>query len=788
MPAKKIPLSHGIFLILLLVLSALQAHAVTVLPGDKPQQLISQSVAFLEDPSHQLRLEDVRQRLREFTPLSQDTYNRGYSRGSHWLHFQLRLDSNAVTPQLRLLEINFPFLWLLDLYVLDGDQLIYRANSGAAFDFSERPFEHANFVFPLQLPSQKTLDVFIRTKNDGPITLPIQLWQSEAFTTYTGWRQTGFGLYFGIMLALALYNFFLFLSIRSSSYLWYTLHVVGIGFINVSVSGFGSQYLWREFPYFGFMSAALFSFVTNYFALQFTRTFLNTPQLAPKLDRALLYLGIMHLGYLLVFFTLPKALSLIVFTLASLISITLILATGIVCYRRGLSTARYFLIGWGIFEITIGIKLFSLMGIIPNNSFTYYAVMLGSICEGLLLALALADQINQLKAEQTEYHQKALAASEESNRLKDEFLATISHELRTPMNGVKGALQLLKKEALPAQAESYVDLAQLSAQDMLALIDSILGFSEIQSGTLRLEKHPFFLQDELAPLLARMQQQAQNKGLKLRITQDIPEREPLLGDASRLLLVFHHLVDNAIKFTHFGSVSIEVKQQQGQVFFKVVDTGIGLDSLQTEKIFSAFSQAEGAFNRRFGGLGIGLSICQRLLFLMQGQLQFDSVLGKGSEFRVQVGFAQASWRAEEWGSTLPNACVMVVEDNPVNMQVLTAMLAKLDIAVVPVTNGEEAIRFFAEPPAQSPKVHLIFMDCQMPIMDGFDATRGIRAINKDCAHLPIIAVTANALSGDRQRCLEAGMNDYIKKPITLEIIRQSLLRWLPDYRADGTAP
>lgn len=768
-------------LLLGLVFSQPSRAGVLTLPVEADRFDISEGLEYLIEDRRISSIDDVLYSPQQFIPYDQPTYNQGYKAQSHWIKFTLRIPADVDEVE-RLLEIDFPFLWDVDLYVLEQRKIIYHSQTGAAFHPDERPFEHANFVFPLNLPTNRDLEFYIHVVNDGPVTVPLRLWKHEPFNTYTGWRQTGFGVYFGIMLAMALYNFFLFLSIRTASYFWYSLHVVGIGLINVSISGFGSQFLWRDFPTFGFLSAALFAYFTNYFALHFTRTFLETKHRLPRTDRVIELLGYVHLILVAIFFLVPKAFSLLAFTILSLISIVLIFVAGILSYRKGQKTARYFLLAWGIFEISIAIKMLSLWGIIPNTNFTYYAVMLGSIAEGILLALALADKINEMKEQQAKADQKALRASEESNQLKDQFLATISHELRTPIHGIQGSLSLLRRNHPKESDENVLCLAQVSCDEMMSMVTNVLEFTEMQSGKLKLEMDLFNLKDTLEPVKEQMQRRADSKGIELIWEVNASAHTLLFGDAARLKLVVAHLVDNAVKFTEQGGVHVSIKEVNGHISGRVRDSGVGIDASKQSLIYQAFTQIETGLDRRFGGLGIGLNICQHLLALMGGRLSFVSKPNVGSEFSFSLSLPECSptngpIEALSVGSSDQ---ALIVEDNPVNMQILCAMLERLGLTVHTANNGKDAVALLDGDIGLQSALCLILMDCQMPVMDGHEATRIIRQMGGGrMTKTPIIAVTANAMSDDQQKCLRSGMNDYLKKPVTLDDLERILQKWLP---------
>jgi signal transduction histidine kinase/CheY-like chemotaxis protein/ligand-binding sensor domain-containing protein len=375
-------------------------------------------------------------------------------------------------------------------------------------------------------------------------------------------------------------------------------------------------------------------------------------------------------------------------------------------------------------------------------------------------------------------------AAEQASRAKSEFLANMSHEIRTPMGAIIGLAQLLRKTDALEEAKGYAELVSSSAEGLLGVIDEILDFSKIEAGKLTLERVDFSLREVLGGIAELLAPRAEAKGLELTLAvgDRVPDR--LKGDPVRLRQVLLNLVGNAVKFTPRGRVDVEVEPERcdGEevgVRFRVRDTGIGIAPEARQRLFEPFTQADSSTSRRFGGTGLGLAICRRLVDLMGGEIRVASRSGEGSTFEFTACFTAGDPAAEPAPAPAApprekrRARILVAEDNPVNQLVVLRHLAHLGYRAEAVGNGHEVLRALAEE-----RYDLVLMDCQMPELDGYEATRRLRLREVDGERLPVIAVTAHAFKGDRERCLESGMDDYVAKPFKVEELAAILARWL----------
>ena len=766
---------------------------------DFSSRLVSE-IGYVEDPTGRLTVEDILRRpASAFSYTTRDTLQFGYSQSAYWL----RLDMRNLLPHKSTLtvQVRYPLLDYVDFYHLDEDGVVNHQMAGDHRPLQAREYPVKDYLYRLELDPEQVETVFIRVQSTSSLSLPVYLSTETglvALINKTEWLDGG---YYGIAFAMMMYNLLLMLVVRERIYIEYVACVIlQVGFI-ASLNGYSGQL----FPGNLFIADKGVYFCSTAMAVaftQFTRSFLQTRQDLPRLDRFLrYYMWLPALALVLEMFVSP--------TVAAKVNVSLVMLTVLILfpvalyrYLTGFGAASYFVFGQGMFLSSVIFTSVSSLNLVPFYYLAPLAMKVGSAAELMLFSMSLAGRINELKRShfdilrkqevaqaESKVHEHHLAAMgqvnqqlEQALQVRSKFLANMSHEIRTPMNGILGMLELIDTPDMDAVQRNYIDIARRSGKTLLDLINDVLDLSKIESGKLELEQKPFSLRELTQDLCSLYSQQVKNKHLTIKVVVDASVPDHIVGDRTRLWQVLTNLLSNAIKFTLRGGVilKLQMEYEGGQrIHFKVVDTGIGIAAEKHEAIFDSFQQADGTTTREYGGTGLGLSISRKLVSLMGGELVLDSAPGKGSVFSFSIPCVIAEdgqidgieTEAESVAADLSRYRVLVVEDNEVNQKVAQGILKKLGVRhLFLANNGLDAIQLL-----EREEVDIIFMDVQMPVLDGYDATRQIRQFEQ-LQNIPIIAMTANALDGDRELCLAAGMNDYISKPVKLELVRQAMVR------------
>jgi two-component system, sensor histidine kinase LadS len=705
----------------------------------------------------------------------------GFSKSAYWVRF--KINNNSANQQW-LLEVSYPLLDRVDLFIPNGKTYLCKT-LGDDFPFAKREIVHKDFIFKLPVPAGENI-YYLRIETQGSMQIPVTIWSPLAFIEKEHQEQYGFGIYYGIMLVMIVYNLFIYFSIRDLSYIYYVFFILSFTLMQMSLNGIAYEYLWPEWQWFGHRAPLFFLSNGMLGGLMFSSTFLNTKFYAPGLHK--FFLGLMTICVVSMIFSLfgdYQTLGVIII-LTSVMEAFLIFVASMICWRKGYRPARFFLLSWIVLLLGIILTAFMYPGFLPLNFVTQYAMQIGSALEVVLLSLALADRINMMKFEKETAQQLAIKNLHKADSLKDEFLANTSHELRTPLNGIIGIVEsVIDGVGGPHSPKTIRNLEMVvaSGKRLANLVNDILDFSKLRHHDLKLDLCPVDLYSLTEVVIALSRPLIGHKSIELinDISRDIPA---VHGDEKRIQQILYNLIGNAIKFTEKGKVKISVKENSGNLEIIISDSGIGIADDDQEKVFGFFEQIDGTEKRNFGGTGLGLPITRKLIELHGGKIWFNSKVDQGTDFIFtlpicletsdvlvktttpealvlnpeledeKISAAYTLKRGSE------NYRILVVDDDPVNLQVVENHLRLRNYYVWRAMNGFEALECIES----EERFHLVLLDVMMPKMTGYEVCQKIRK-NYLQDELPVIMLTAKDQIQDVVSGFAAGANDYLSKPI-----------------------
>ena len=721
----------------------------------------------------------------EFNSLDSENHSVGFTSSNYWVRFQL--ENSTDNSKVYYLETARPITDIAELYQLGSNQnQPYKSGDGIPFD--ERQVKHRSTIFKIELPSQSVQQFYLHLKSDGEtINLPLTLFDESSFWQTNYKQQLFLGLFYGILCLAGIIYLFFYTSLKEKAFLYYGLYVFSIALMQSTLDGLTFQYVFPQGGFINDRAVLITALLSNFFLLKYCEYFLQVHERLSSFRKAFIGIYIV-LGVLFTMVFISKEtleLAYPISNLNGLVSLILILSTVFIMRFKRMSIDAYFSIG--IFFLVIGLLGFVMnnLSLLPNNFYTLNSAKFGSGFEVIFLSLSMTNLIRKLRLEKENSQEEALQKSQEISQLKTYFMSNMSHELRTPINAIMGIAEMELGEQTNIEQRKQFETIKNASLSLLSNVNDILDFEKIEKNELQLKNEDFNPSIALHQISNNWKAEAEKKGLyyEFEMDYDIPTR--VHGDSERFVQIINNVLGNAVKFTMSGGISFKLRcnPQPNNICrfsFKVTDTGIGMNSEIKKNVFDSFNQMRQNHKRQFGGIGLGLTIVRHLVELFEGQINIESQEGKGTEVFIDLPIKsipntqQHKVVESEFYKNVKTFHVLVVEDNLMNQMVMRKLLSgapNLSFAVV--NNGTEALDAL-----KKDVYDMVLMDLQMPIMDGYEATKIIRSgeLGQTIMDIPIIAVTADAMQETKQRVLDLGMNDYMTKPVNKDLLFEKMYK------------
>ncbi len=756
--------------------------------------------------------------------------NLGYRRSALWVRVDLQ--NRFDEPRDWVAYIGFPNLDRVDFYYQDAAGTWQSHAAGSALPFRARHLMHRSINFEFQVLPAEPMSIYFRVESTGSLQFPLALASTTFFASEAQRTLFTSGLYYGLMLMIAIYSFTVWYTSREPGFLYFALLVVFGSFYSLSTQGLAYQYLWPEAPAWANRATGVFSLMANVAAVLFVRSFLNLKSLDHRLDRAArLFTAVAVLGVLAGFLVDSALVNRMALAYTAVLTV-LVTLSGLLARRRQVRAARFFVSAWTILLIGILLELLQRLGVIIPPLLAYNGIQIATLAAVTVLALGLSDRLQGMmegyKAAQQDLlraNQLKIDALQQADNVKEEFIANVSHELRTPLTGIIGLAEIMladRSSDLNASQRETLTLMKVSAQRLSSLVNDVIDFSAIKNGHLALNKRDIDLK-EVCQVVARMTRPlVGDKPIKL--VESYPSAQIIVeGDEDRLQQVLFNLVANAVKFTPHGSVTISVEVLELDVRVSVRDTGIGISAAEQRNIFKRFYQIDSDEARQAGGTGLGLSISQRLLELHDSEIVLRSTPGEGSLFYFDLPLKKSLPEGKKAGkssgtdstennreviASKPTGLAAALQATGMNIErrsnqgplhdetgndatgetspkdehgqtqgkILVVDDEYLNLRIVESHLADRYQLSTALSGAEAleklsnEKPDLIILDLMMPVMTGYQFCQIVRK-RYDSDELPIVILTAKNRVEDLVKGLSLGANDYITKPFSKEELR-----------------
>lgn len=716
----------------------------------------------------------------EFKPISSENHSIGFTSGNFWTRF--KLFNSGSESKTYYLQTARPITDIADLYQISEND-IQKLSSGDQIPFNERQVEHRETIFKIILPPKSTQQFYLHLASDGEtINIPLDLYSELDFWLMNYKQQLFLGLFYGLLFLAGIIYLFFYTSLKEKTFLYYGLYVFSIALMQGALDGFIFQYVFPNGGFINSRAVMIAALSSNFFLLKYCEYFLKVKTRTPKTYYVFkgIYILIVVLFVMVFYSKRTLELAYPIANLNGLISLVFILSTLFIIRYKKIKIDPYFSIG--IFFLVIGLLGFVMnnLSLLPNNFYTLNSAKFGSGFEVIFLSLSMTNLIKKLRMEKEKSQALALKKSEEISKLKTYFMSNMSHELRTPINAIMGIAENQIEKSKSNDSRENFEIIKNASLSLLSNVNDILDFEKIEKKELKLRKEEFNPSIILNQISSNWKLEAEKKGLSYTFEMDynIPPR--VKGDKERFVQIINNILNNAVKFTLNGGIHLKLSCTQqpndlSHFSFVISDTGIGMSSDMKENIFDSFNQMKQDDKRQFGGIGLGMTIVKYLVELFEGNISIESKENSGTRIFVELPLEIVNKPNEETffkANQKSLLKVLVVEDNVMNQMIMRKLLGSMsNINFVVVLNGQEAIEIL-----KKDAFDVVLMDLQMPVMDGYEATKIIRSgtLGQVIGNIPIIAVTADAMQETRQKVLDIGMNDYMTKPITKELLMEKI--------------